>query len=49
MGKYQQWWDSLPKHTQQYLQSQPLWHDRDLFKALAAGVAIGFVLGALIV
>jgi hypothetical protein len=49
MNKYQAWWDGLPKHTQEYLKSQPLWHDRDLFKALAIGIAVGFVLGAVIV
>jgi hypothetical protein len=49
MNKYQAWWDSLSPHTQEYLNSQPLWHDRDLYKALAIGIAIGFVLGAFIV
>ena len=45
MNKYQAWWDSLSPHTQEYLNSQPLWHDRDLFKAVAIGAIIGFVLG----
>jgi hypothetical protein len=45
MNKWEQWWDSLSPHTQEYLNSQPLWHDQDLFKALAAGLIIGFVLG----
>ena len=47
MNKYQAWWNSLPKHTQEYLKSQPLWHDSDLYKALAIGLVIGFVLGAI--
>ena len=45
MNKYQAWWDSLSPHTQEYLNSQPLWHDRDLYKAIAIGAIIGFVLG----
>ena len=48
MNKYQAWWDSLSPQTQAYLKSQPLWHDRDLYKALAIGLVIGFVVGALI-
>jgi hypothetical protein len=47
MGKYQQWWDSLSPQMQQYLRSQPIWHDRDLYKAMAVGVVIGFILGLL--
>jgi hypothetical protein len=39
------WWNSLSPQMQQYLESQPLWHDRDLYTALAAGLIIGFVLG----
>ena len=47
MSKYQTWWDSLPKHTQEYLKSQPLWHDSDMFKAAAVGAVVGFLIGLL--
>ena len=49
MGKYQAWWESLTPQMQEYLKAQPVWHDRDLYKAMAIGVIIGFVLGAIIV
>lgn len=45
MNKYQKWWGGLSPHTKDYLDSQPLWHERDLYKALAVGLVVGFVLG----
>jgi hypothetical protein len=45
MSKYQQWYDSLPEHTKTYLKSQPLWHDRDLYKAFAFGTIFGIIIG----
>ena len=45
MGKYQAWWDSLSPQMQQYLKNQPVWHDRDLFKAALVGACIGFIIG----
>jgi hypothetical protein len=45
MDKWTNWHDSLPEHTKEYLKSQPLWHDADLFKALAIGLLIGIVIG----
>ena len=47
MGKYQKWWDSLSPQMQSYLEAQPIWHDRDLYKALAVGLIIGFALGCM--
>ena len=47
MKKYQDWWDQLPEQTKQYLLKQPIWHDRDLYRALAVGALIGFVVGFL--
>jgi drug/metabolite transporter (DMT)-like permease len=38
-------WDRLDPKTKDYLKSQPLWHDRDLYKAMAVGVCIGFIVG----
>ena len=48
MSKYSEWYDSLPEHTKEYLKRQPIWHDRDLYKAAAVGAAIGFVVGLLV-
>lgn len=45
MSKYTQWWDSLPEHTKTYLSSQPLWHDRDLYRAGVYGFVLGFIVG----
>ena len=48
MSKFQSWYDSLPEHTKTYLKSQPIWHDRDMAKALTLGMAIGLVIGVMI-
>ena len=48
MSKFQAWYDSLPEHTKEYLKKQPVWHDRDMAKALVLGMAIGLVIGVLI-
>jgi hypothetical protein len=48
MNKWDSWWDSLSPSTQEYLKSQPLWHDIDLAKALALGLVIGFFIGWLV-
>lgn len=48
MKKYQAWWESLTPETQQYLKSQPHWHDKDLYHALAVGIVVGFILRALL-
>ena len=31
-NKWATWWDSLPKHTREYLESQPIWNDSDVIK-----------------
>jgi hypothetical protein len=48
MSKFQAWYDSLPEHTKTYLKSQPVWHDRDMGKALVLGMVIGLVIGVMI-
>jgi hypothetical protein len=45
MNKWTQWYDSLPAHTKQYLKTQPLWHDSDMFKTFAVGIIVGTLLG----
>ena len=48
MNKYQQWWNSLSPQMQEYLKRQPIWHDRDLYKAMAVGAVLGFAVGFLL-
>ena len=45
MSKFQSWYDSLPDHTKQYLKSQPIWHDSDMWRAGLFGLVIGLILG----
>lgn len=45
MNKYQAWWDSLSPQMQEYLKRQPVWHDRDLYKAFAFGIFFGILIG----
>jgi len=33
---------------QEYLKKQPIWHDKDLYKAMAIGAVIGFVVGVVV-
>jgi len=44
-NKWEAWYDSLPASTKEYLSKQPVWHDRDMFKALTVGFVIGLVVG----
>jgi hypothetical protein len=48
MNKYHQWWDDLSPQMKEYLKKQPMWHDRDLYKAAAVGSIIGFAVGVLV-
>ena len=45
MSKYQAWWDSLSPQMQEYLKKQPVWHDRDLYKAFVFGLLFGVLIG----
>jgi hypothetical protein len=42
------WWDRLDTKSKDYLKKQPLWHDRDLYKALATGILIGLIVGIIV-
>lgn len=45
MNKWTAWHDSLPKHTQRYLDTRPVWHDRDLFAVAGLAFVLGIFLG----
>ena len=44
----QRWLEMQPKHTQEWLKKQAIWHDADMFKALCFGAFIGFLIGVLV-
>jgi hypothetical protein len=48
MNKHNTWYDKLPEHTKQYLKSQPIWHDSDMWKAGMLGLLVGFILGVIL-
>jgi hypothetical protein len=48
MNKWEQWWDSLPPSTKEYLKAQPVWHDSDMWQAGIFGLVIGFILGCIL-
>ena len=45
MSKYQAWWDSLSPQMQEYLKKQPVWHDKDMYKAFVFGILFGIIIG----
>lgn len=47
-SKYDAWWDSLSPQMKEYLKNQPIWHDRDMYKAVAVGAVIGFLVGVIV-
>jgi hypothetical protein len=48
MNKWNKWHDNLPEHTKQYLKSQPIWYDSDMWKAGLLGFCIGIVFGLIL-
>ncbi len=48
MNKYEKWWNDLSPQTKEYLKNQPIWSDKDLYKAVAVGSVIGFVVGLMV-
>lgn len=44
-NKWQEWYDNLPKSTQEYLITQAVWRDIDIFKFSAIAFIVGFILG----
>jgi|APIni6443716594_1056825.scaffolds.fasta_scaffold4171054_2 hypothetical protein len=42
---HQEWLEKQPKHTQEWLSNQAIWHDTDLYKAMLVGMILGFLIG----
>ena len=45
--RHQKWIEQQPKHTQEWLKKQAIWHDSDMFKAGLIGVFFGLIIGLL--
>ena len=48
MNKWEEWWDSLPKQTQEYLENQPIWKDKDVAVFTSIALAVGFFIGYIV-
>lgn len=46
MNKWTNWYNSQNTATQSYLNSQPLWKDRDMIISCALGFISGVIIGA---
>ena len=46
-SNYQQWFESQPKWTQEWMKRQPIWHTKDLWIFFAYGSILGFIVGLL--
>jgi hypothetical protein len=44
----QRWLEMQPKHTQEWLKRQPLWHDKDLWLFFTFGSLAGLLVGLLL-
>jgi hypothetical protein len=45
MNKWTAWYDSLPEHTRRYLDTRPVWHDRDMVWLAVLAFIIGIFVG----
>jgi hypothetical protein len=43
--KHQIWLEKQPKHTQEWLKKQAVWHDADLARFFIYGLIVGFLIG----
>lgn len=48
VNKWSEWWDNLPEHTKIYLETQPIWHDKDLIRTAIIAAIVGFFIGFLV-
>lgn len=40
--------ETLPQHIREWLNNQPIWHDRDMFCIFLAGVIFGLIAGGIL-
>ena len=45
---YQKWVEQQPKHTQEWMKRQPIWHTKDLWIFFAYGSILGAIAGFLL-
>ena len=43
--KWDKWFNKLPKNSQEYLKSIPIWYDRDVAAFVSISIVIGFIIG----
>jgi polyferredoxin len=48
VNKWTEWYDAQPEHIKQWMKRQPIWNDKDLYKATAIGIIIGFLVGVVV-
>ncbi len=45
-NKWDVWYDAQPEHIKRWMdQDNPIWYDRDMWKAFAVGVFFGVLIG----
>ena len=47
-NEYDEWLANQPKHTQNWLKNQPIWHDIDLIKFGTLSFCLGLLIGLII-
>lgn len=47
MNKYKQWYEKQNKTTQEWLDSQPIWHNSDMIVGVITGSVLGLLIGLL--
>jgi len=47
-SQHQQWLESQPKWTQEWIKKQAVWHDSDLWLFFAFGAGFGLIAGFLL-
>ena len=46
--KWDTWYQNQNSTTKQWLDKQPIWHDRDMWMALGVGIIVGIVIGLIV-
>jgi len=48
MSKFNEWYNNLDPNTKKYIESQPIYYGKDIFKASLVGMGIGFIVGLIV-